>query len=211
MLRPRRADLTDTNRSEAFSDGVFAVAITLLALDLSRIHADPASGSSLSASLSVNWPTLLAFAASFAFVAVAWTNHHHVFVRVKQQSRVLSWANLMLLAGITLVPWATSVLAQSLGDPAGDHGQHEVVLYAAVTGFGALTWRLIFHVLATSPELLEDPAYAKGFASDRSASSIALVSTAIGAFIGYVWSPLFATGLFFALTVLYAVASEGFD
>ncbi|MEP7284141.1 MAG: TMEM175 family protein [Chloroflexota bacterium] len=211
MLRPRRAEPTETSRLEAFSDGVFAVAITLLALDLSRIHADPSQAITLAGALGANWPTLLAFAASFAFVGVAWTNHHHVFVRVMVQSRALNWANLLLLAGVTIVPWATSILAQSLGDAAGDHGRQEILLYAAVTSFGALTWGLVFHVLATSPELLEDPTHAKGFVTDRSATLVGLITTAIAAFVGYFWSPLIATGLFLALPVFYAVASEGFE
>ena len=211
MLRPRRGQPTETTRSEAFSDGVFAVAITLLALDLSRIHADPAQGITLGMSLSANWPTLLAFAASFAFVGVAWTNHHNVFVRVKLQSRALNWSNLLLLAGITMVPWATSSLAQSLGDPSGDHGRQAILLYAAVLLFGSFTWGLIFHVLTTSLELLEDVEHAKGFKADRNASLIGIITNLIGAVIGYFWSPLVATIIFFALPVFYAIASEGFE
>ena len=211
MLRMRRGAPIETTRSEAFSDGVFAVAITLLALDLLRIHADPAQGITLIDALGASWPTLLAFAASFAFVAVAWTNHHYVFVRVKLQSRALNWANLLLLAGVTIVPWVTSILAQSLGDPAGDHGRQEILLYAAVTLFGTLSWGLVYHVLATSPELLENAAHAQGFVSDRSATLVGLVTITIAAFVGYIWSPLIATGLFLALPVFYAFASEGFE
>ena len=211
MLQPRRGQPTETNRAEALSDGVFAVAITLLVLDLARIHADPAQGITLAMSLTANWPTLLAFAASFAFIGVAWTNHHHVFVRIKQQSRALNWANLLLLAGVTLVPWATSSLAQGLGDPAGDQGRQAIVLYGVITGFGAVTWGLFFHVLASNPELLEDAEHAKGFRTDRSASLIGIGTSLAGAAIGYFWSPLVATGLFFALPVFYAIASEGFQ
>ena len=211
MLRPRRGQPTETNRTEALSDGVFAVAITLLALDLSRIHADPAQGITLGMSLSANWPTLLAFAASFAFVGVAWTNHHHIFIRIKQQSRALIGANLLLLAGVTLIPWVTSTLAQSLGDPAGDHGRQAIVLYGVVLTFGSFTWWLIFQVLSTSPELLEDSEHVKGFRTDRNTSVISIAATVIGMIIGYFWSPLIATLLFFALPLFYAFASEGFE
>jgi uncharacterized membrane protein len=211
MLRPRRGQPTETNRTEALSDGVFAVAITLLALDLSRIHPDSAQGITLGMSLIANWPTLLAFAASFAFVGVAWTNHHHIFIRIKQQSRTLSWANLLLLSGVTMIPWVTSTLAQSLGDPVGDHGRQAIVLYGVVLTFGSFTWGLIFHVLTTSPELLEDAEHAKGFKIDRNTSLIGLVTTVIGMIIGYFWSPLVATALFFALPIFYAFASEGFE
>ncbi len=143
------------------------MAITLLALDLGRVHAQPGVGDgTLNAALERYWPTLLAFAASFAFIGVAWTNHHNVFVRVARMSRGLNAANLLLLAGITLVPWATSSLADALSQP-GKHGQQEVLLYAAVLMFGTATWSLVFHTLATHPELLVDPNDARGFRADR--------------------------------------------
>lgn len=211
MLRPRRAEPTETSRSEAFSDGVFAVAITLLALDLARIHADPAVGDgTLFAAIRHLWPTLLAFAASFVFIGVGWTNHHNVFVRVKRLSRSLNAANLLLLAGITMVPWATATLAEALSRP-GNHGQQEVVLYAAVTLYGTATWWLVFHTLARHPELLDDPQHANSFAADRIGAAVGFIGTVIPALIGFYWSPITATLLFFALPVFFAIASEGFD
>lgn len=71
MPRLRRAEPLETKRSEGFSDAVFAVAITLLALDLMRIHATPGVGDgTLFAAIGAFWPVLLAFAASFAFIGV---------------------------------------------------------------------------------------------------------------------------------------------
>ncbi|MEZ5094845.1 MAG: TMEM175 family protein [Nocardioides sp.] len=97
---------TESARLEAFSDGVFAVVITLLALDLSRIHADLEASPpvTLFDSLRTHWPTVLAFVGAFAFVGVAWTNHHNVFARVERVSRSLNAANLVLLAAISTVP-----------------------------------------------------------------------------------------------------------
>lgn len=211
MIRPRRAAPTSTGRSEAFSDGVFAVAITLLALDLGRIHADPARGDgTLGAALGELWPTLLAFAASFVFIGVAWTNHHHVFVRVERLSRGLNTANLALLAGITMVPWATSTLAEALSLP-GHHGQQEVLLYGAVISFGTFTWWLVFHTLATRPELLEQPEHADGFRADRIGTLVGFIGSAVPSAIGYFWSPIIATSMFFALPVFFAIGSEGFE
>jgi len=109
-LRLRRGRPTETSRLEAFSDGVVAVAITLLALDLGRIHAYPGAVPpvTLLDSLRTQWPTLLAFGGAFAFVGIEWTNHRNVFVRVKSISPSLNVANLILLAGVAMVPWATS-------------------------------------------------------------------------------------------------------
>lgn len=212
-FRPRRGAPTETGRLEAFSDGVFAVAITLLALDLSRIHADPAATPpvTLFGSLAAQWPTLVAFAGAFAFVGVAWTNHHNVFMRVRAVSRSLNGVNLVLLAGIVVVPWATSNLAEALGMPGVEAGRQAILLYAAVTMAGAVTWGLLFHVLASNPDLLDDPAHAHSFATDRAASVIGIATTAGAAAIGWFVSPILATALLALLPLIYAVGSEGFE
>ena len=188
------------------------MAITLLALDLGRIHADPTIGDgSLFAAVLHLWPTLLAFAASFGFVGVAWTNHHNVMVRVARLSRSLNGVNLLLLAGVAMIPWATSTLAEALSRSGQQHGQQEVLLYAAVTTFGTSTWFLLFHTLAHNPDLLANPDDSRGFATDRMGAAIGFVGTVVPAAIGYFWSPIAATVMFFALPVFFAFASEGFE
>jgi len=206
--RLRRGQPTQTGRSEGFSDAVFAVAITFLALDLGHIHAT--EHSTLFVSIAGLWPVLLAFAASFAFIGVAWMNHHNVFARVKSMTRSLNAANLLLLAGIVMIPWVTSTLAYALSRPGG-HGQQEVLLYAAVLIFEAATWFILFNVLVRNPELLEDPADASGFAADRFSSIIGMGTGLVAGLIGYFWSPIAATVLFLAMPVFFAVVSEGFE
>ncbi len=212
-LRLRRGEPTETSRLEAFSDGVFAVAITLLALDLGRIHAQPSAlpPVTLFDSLTSQWPTLLAFAGAFAFVGIAWTNHHNVFVRVRTVSRSLNGANLVLLAGVVMVPWATSDLAETLSDPASVSARQAILLYAGVTTVGAVTWGLLFHVLSSNPDLLEDPGHAHGFAADRMGAVVGLSTTAAAAAIGYLVSPILGTALLALVPVIFAVASEGFE
>ena len=212
-LRLRRGKPTESSRLEAFSDGVFAVVITLLALDLGRIRpqADAVPPVTLFDSLVAEWPTLLAFAGAFAFVGIAWTNHHNVFVRVKAISRSLNGANLILLAGVALVPWATSALAETLGDAESASAHQAIVLYAGVTMLGALTWGLLFHVLASNPDLLEDPSLARGFGADRVGALVGLSTTALAAAVGYLVSPILGTALLALIPVIFAVASEGFE
>ena len=211
MIRPKRGVPAKPERIVAFSDGVFAVAITLLALDLGRIKAEPSAGVTIFDSLARQWPTLLAFAGAFAFIGVAWLNHHRVFTHVEAVSRAVNGANLLLLAGVALIPWATGALAEGLGDPEGDRGTQEIVLYGAVTGIGALTWALLYHVLAQDPDLLIDPEHARHFAADRTASSIGITGTIVASAVGYFWSPIAATVIFLALPVFYAIGSDGFE
>jgi uncharacterized membrane protein len=206
--RFRRGKPTETGRSEGFSDGVFAVAITLLALDLGHIHATERS--TLFDSIARHWPVLLAFAASFAFIGVAWMNHHNVFARIKGLSRSLNAANLLLLAGIIVIPWATSTLAEALSLP-GKHGQQEVLLYSTVLIYEAFAWFLLFNVLVRNPDLLEDPADARGFAADRFSSFVGMGTGVVAGLIGFFWSPVAATVLFLAMPIFFAVVSEGFE
>lgn len=104
---------TETARLEAFSDGVFAIAITLLILEIKV----PGSGSGeLSAQLLRQWPSYFSFIISFAFIGIMWINHHRLFTHIKRCDNSLLIFNLLLL-GVTAVPFPTAVLATHLGGP----------------------------------------------------------------------------------------------
>jgi uncharacterized membrane protein len=103
---------SETARIEAFSDGVFAIAITLLILE---IKVPTSSDGQLSSFLIRQWPSYLAFFISFAFIGVMWINHHRLFTYIKRSDNVLLILNLLLLLGVTSVPFPTAVLAASLG------------------------------------------------------------------------------------------------
>src|SRR5215467_1886424 len=105
---------TETNRVEAFSDGMFAIAITLLILELKV--PTPAPGR-LTAALLRQWPSYLAFLLSFAYIGIMWMNHHRMFTHIRRSNDVLLLLNLLLLLGVTAVPFPTAVLAANLGTP----------------------------------------------------------------------------------------------
>src|SRR5262245_8055436 len=105
---------TETNRIEAFSDGVFAIAITLLILEIKV--PSPEQGR-LGIALLRQWPSYLAFLLSFAYIGVMWMNHHRMFTHIRRYNDTLLLLNLLLLLGITAVPFPTAVLASNLGTP----------------------------------------------------------------------------------------------
>jgi uncharacterized membrane protein len=108
----------DTGRLEAFSDGVFAVAITLLALDLQVPHPGPnASARELAAGLLRQWPSYVAFITSFFTVLIMWVNHHGFFKMVHRTSPRLLFVNGYVLLMTTAVPFATSLVTQYLRLP----------------------------------------------------------------------------------------------
>ena len=119
----------DRSRLEAFSDGVFAVAITLLALDLTV--AGPAGHGSLADQLHEKWPAFLAYLISFFMIGIVWVNHHALVRAITKVDRLLLFLNLVLLLFVVLIPFATATEADYF--PANsDDARLAMVLYAGV-------------------------------------------------------------------------------
>jgi uncharacterized membrane protein len=142
----------DTARIEAFSDGVLAIAITLLVLD---IRIEPDQFDHLWRALGDEWPAYLAYVTSFLTVAAVWLAHHALFTKLRYVDPVLLRLNLLLLMVAAFLPFPTGLLAASF-----DHG-HEAQR-AAVVVYG-VTAALIEGLLgaatryaADHPELLHD-------------------------------------------------------
>jgi uncharacterized membrane protein len=107
-----------TNRLEAFSDGVFAIAITLLVLE---IHVpEPGSGESLGHELLAQWPSYAAFVVSFLTIGIIWINHHAMVRRLRRADHsILIW-NLLLLMTVSALPFTTALMATYLKESSGE-------------------------------------------------------------------------------------------
>src|SRR5258708_37720496 len=101
-----------TGRVEAFSDGVFAIAITLLVLDL-KVPTQPP----LLAGLLAQWPVYAAYLISFAFILIMWVNHHWMFQHIARVDSTFMLCNGLRLLGITVVPFPTNIVAQYILTP----------------------------------------------------------------------------------------------
>jgi uncharacterized membrane protein len=134
----------DRSRLEAFSDGVIAVAITLLALDLTV--AGPGHGS-LAHQLHDKWPAFVAYLISFFTIGIIWVNHHALVRTIKTVDRPLLFLNLLLLLFVVAIPFATATVADYLSVP-NDDTPVAMMLYGGVflgmsAGFGAIfEWTL---------------------------------------------------------------------
>jgi len=130
-------------RLEAFSDGVLAVVITLLALDL---HTRAEGPESLASQLREQWPSFAAFALSFFVVGVIWVNHHALFALVNRVDRTVMFLNLLLLMWVTTIPFSTSALAGFLR--AGGADTHLAVALYGISNEGmAISFTLILRHL----------------------------------------------------------------
>lgn len=125
-----------TNRLEAFSDGVIAIIITIMVLELKPPH-DPDIHSLLRI-----WPTFSAYVLSFIIIAIYWVNHHHLIHLVTCVDARILWANVNLLFWLSVVPWATVYLGDNhlLSFP--------VALYATVSTLGAVAFFILRHSIA---------------------------------------------------------------
>ena len=104
------------SRVEAFSDGVFAFAITLLVVTI----AEPDDYSHLAHDLAQRWPSLAAYIVSFAVIGIMWLNHHSVFGYFSGVDRGLVYLNLFLLMTVAFLPFPTGVLGQALARGQGE-------------------------------------------------------------------------------------------
>jgi uncharacterized membrane protein len=105
----------DSRRAEAFSDGVFAVAITVLVFNLLAINPYRLRYEDLTAA----WPSYFAYVVSFVTIGIMWMNHHTIFANITRVNRPVLVLNLFLLLGVVAVPWPTALIADHLRKPGG--------------------------------------------------------------------------------------------
>jgi uncharacterized membrane protein len=123
------AALTSSGRLEAFSDGVFAIAITLLVLDLAVPPRDQVRTGGLGSALAHQWPSYFAYLVSFLVIGIIWVNHHTMFSKVKLVDRLVLFANLALLLVVSVLPFPTRLLAEYL--TAGSDAHIAAAIYSA--------------------------------------------------------------------------------
>lgn len=104
----------NTGRIEAFSDGVFAIAITLLVIEIGVPHLKEGSGRTLLEALVELWPSYLGYAISFLQIGVIWANHHNRFRFIGRSDHVLLFLNILFLMCVAFIPFPTALLAEYL-------------------------------------------------------------------------------------------------
>jgi uncharacterized membrane protein len=112
----------ESRRAESFSDGVFAVAITILVFNLLPIGAGTVSSRQLTHALSGAWPQYAAYAISFLTIGIMWLNHHTLLAHVTRVDRTLLAINLFLLMGVVAIPFPTALVAEHLTGLSGRAG-----------------------------------------------------------------------------------------
>jgi uncharacterized membrane protein len=137
-------------RLEAFSDGVFAIAITLLVLTIPT----PGNYRDLGTELANQWPAYAAYLVSFAVIGIMWLNHHTVFGHFEHVDRNLVYLNLALLATVVFIPYPTGIFGEALRGGQGE--TVAAVVYSVVMTVNAFAWAALWLYGSTRRRLLGD-------------------------------------------------------
>jgi uncharacterized membrane protein len=141
----------ETGRVEAFSDGIFAIAMTLLVLDL-KVPRDLAAPDGLLPALSRQWPTFAAYLTSFATILVMWVNHHRLFSHIRRINGAFLFLNGLLLLFVTFVPFPTALVSEYLRRP---EARTAAAIYAGTYFALAIVFNLLWRYAAGGMRLLD--------------------------------------------------------
>jgi uncharacterized membrane protein len=141
-----------TSRIEAFSDGVFAIAITLLVLEI-HVPEDPEEG--LGQALLHMWPAYASYVVSFFVIGIIWVNHHAVFDHLQRADRPLLFLNLLLLMFVALLPWPTNLMATYMREGGSDE-QVAAVVYSGTMAAMGVAFGALWSYASRNRRLLAD-------------------------------------------------------
>jgi uncharacterized membrane protein len=144
----------DGRRLEAFSDGVFAIAITLLVLDLVVPARSKTPEGRLGVELAHEWPSYFAYLVSFAVIGIIWINHHTVLGNLRQVDRPVLFTNLALLLTVSVIPFPTRLLAEYL--TAGSNAHVAAAVYSATMLAVGLAFGGLWAVITRDERLLHE-------------------------------------------------------
>jgi uncharacterized membrane protein len=191
-----------TNRLESFSDGVIAVAITLLVLDVGVPGVR--RGHSLIGQLLANWPHYAAYAISFVTIGIIWINHHVMIGRLREADHPILILNLLLLMSIGLLPFATALMAAYLRHPGAGRAVAAAVYSGAFLLMSVMFLTLNRHILLRKPHMHRVPlsaAHARGILARSGSGLIPYVIATPLAFV----SPYATLIICGAVAVFYAL------
>ncbi|AZM88198.1 MULTISPECIES: TMEM175 family protein [Streptomyces] len=191
----------ETNRVEAFSDGVFAIVITILVLEL---KVPEGQGSELWHGLWEQWPHYAAYVVSFLIIGVMWVNHHTIFSHLKRVDRPLLFLNLLVLMVVSVIPYTTNVLAEHLTD--GESANVAAILYSAWTVVYALAFLAFWWYVTKVGHLFHETVDKDGARATRVRFGLGAVAYPLTVVLSFFSAPLTLVAHF--LIALYYAANQ---
>lgn len=193
----------ETSRLETFADGVFAIAATLLIIDVSA----DAPGGGLGAALQHHWPQYAAYLVTFATIGIWWVNHHLVMTMIGRADRAFLFANIALLACIAFLPYPTKLVAEHFRDSG---ARASVIAYGLTMTAAALCFWLVWFYAAIDRRLIAESVDQRTV-DHITRSIIPGVPINAAATLLALWSPHAAVALFVALMFFYVAGATLFE
>jgi uncharacterized membrane protein len=194
-----------TNRIEAFSDGVFAIAITLLILEIRLPTQAEASHASVAASLLAIWPSYFAYIFSFVTIGIYWVNHHYIFRIYQRTNHVFNLLNVFFLMCISFLPFPTEVLGSHLLDVS--EQRTTIAFYVFGLFLPTLPWFLMWLYGSSNYRLIDvnlSPRFVRHLTRQYVLSSVIYLVALIITLI----QPLVGLAIAVGLTFLYLLPSK---
>jgi uncharacterized membrane protein len=182
-------------RMEAFSDGVFAILITIMVLELKVPHGTDFN------SLVPLIPVFLSYVLSFVFLAIYWNNHHHLCQAIEKVNGSILWANIHLLFWLSLIPFVTGWMGENNFAPL------PVALYGVILLFDAIAYFILTLALKTHHE--EDSKLVKALGSDFK-GKISVVIYAIAIPLAFV-NQYLAASLYIVVALMWLIPDKRFE
>ena len=194
---------SDTGRLETFADGVIAIAITLLILEVKV--PEPDTTRSLAHALVHQWPSYAGYAVSFLTIGVIWVNHHHMFKLIERTNHGFLMLNVVFLMAIAFLPWPTALVAAYLREPDGRGAA--TVAYGATMLAIAVMFNLVWRY-AVARGLLRPGLDRDGLS--RAGRNYLVGPAVYGvATLLALWNPFVSLGIFAALAVYWLLPGTG--
>jgi uncharacterized membrane protein len=195
-----RVDIQDPARLEAFSDGVFSIAITLLVLEIGV--PDVPKGASLWSALGDQWPSYAAYVVSFLVIGIMWANHHTLFGYIAKVDRTVIFLNLLLLLVVALIPWPTNLVADYLAR-GGNEAKTAVAVYGLVNVAVAVAFSSFWWYVNKTQHLLHPDVDRAAARATVPRFALGLVAYPLTVALAFVW-PVLTLAIHGAIAVYYA-------
>lgn len=196
--------IIETGRLETFADGVMAIAITLLVLEIAVPHLRP--GESLGRALAAQWPSYAAYVVSFLTIGIIWVNHHHLFTVIAVTDNTFLLLNVVFLMTIAVLPWPTALVAAYLQEEASR--ATATVVYGLTMTSIAVMFNVVWRYAARGHRLLfpnVDPAAIRKVSRSYLSGPITYLAATLVAFI----NPWVSLAIFAALALYWLIPGTG--